>query len=456
MRRKRANERSVALVALATAAVALSPVVPSDGSGSAAASGLPVAEAVRTGAVRNVLLFIGDGMGDSEITLARNYDRGAAGRLTLDRLPVSGSYTTYSVGRGAPDQVEYVTDSAAAATGWATGSKTYNGAIGVDARGRPLPTVLELAQQGGYRTGNVTTAEVFDATPAAISAHVLERDCAGPDDMQPCAPNAVENGGPGSIVEQQVALRPDVLMGGGAEAFAQRVRAGEFAGRTVRQQAEDSGFQVLDRADQLDGLSGDRPVLGLFADGGLAPIWTGPVARRGGTEPTRCAPNAERPADEPRLAEMTRAAVDLLDRKSAGQQRGFFLQVESAGIDNAAHDAEPCAQIGETLQFDEAVAAGLEFAEHNPGTLVIVTADHAQATQIVPNGVPTPGQTATLITNEGSHITVNYATAMPGESQEHSGSQVPIAGQGPHAADVDGVTDQTDLFRTLTGAMGLG
>ncbi|SHG38790.1 alkaline phosphatase [Streptoalloteichus hindustanus] len=457
------RSRTSALLAVAALAAALSPTIPAVADDTAEGFALApnadrthhVRSAVRGGKARNVLLFVGDGMGDSEITLARNYELGAAGRLNLDRLPLTGAYTTYSVAKGDPGRVEYVTDSAAAATGYAIGAKTYNGAVGVDAHGRERPTILELAKRRGYRTGNVTTAELQDATPAALSAHVLDRTCRGPQDMKECAPNDKRNGGAGSIAEQQVALRADVLMGGGGKYFDQQVAAGQFAGRTVRQQAVDSGFQVITSADQMRALDRERPVLGVFAAEGLDSTWTGPPAKAGGTPPSRCAENPARRKDQPTLADMTRASIDLLERRSRGHDRGFFLQVEGAQIDWGAHDGLPCEQIGETVQFDRAVAVGMEFARRRPDTLVIVTADHAQTTQIIPNGQKSPGMTATLITNEGGHMTVNYATGLPGELQEHTGTQVRIAGYGPQAANVVGVTDQTDLFRTLSRAMGV-
>ncbi|MCP2261355.1 alkaline phosphatase [Streptoalloteichus tenebrarius] len=457
---QRRRSRITGTLAAVAMAAALTPLVPAEADGGLGpAPGADRADSVRAevrgGRVRNVLLFVGDGMGDSEITLARNYQHGAGGRLTLDRLPLTGSLTTHSVVKGDPGHPEYVTDSAAGATAWAIGAKTYNGAIGVDAHGTPRPTLLELAKRRGFRTGSVTTSELQDATPAAISAHVLDRSCMGPETMRQCAPNARENGGPGSIAEQQVALRADVMMGGGAKYFDQRIAAGRFAGRTVRQQAVDTGFQVVERADQLPTLRGDQPVLGLFAAEGLDSVWTGPQARAGGTPPTRCAENTGRDARQPRLAQMTRAAIDLLDRRSRGHDRGFFLQVEGAQIDWGAHDGLPCEQIGETVQFDEAVAVGMEFARRHGDTLVIVTADHAQSTQIIPNGVPSPGMTATLVTNEGGHMTVNYATAMPGEAQEHTGAQVRVAGYGPQAANIVGLNDNTDLFHILTRAMGV-
>src|SRR5262249_56544346 len=93
-----------------------------------------VRQAIDDGSARNVILFIGDGMGDSEITAARNYAVGAAGRLAMDSLPLTGEYTTYAVQELDPALPDYVTDSAASGTGWATGSKTSNGRISTTAR----------------------------------------------------------------------------------------------------------------------------------------------------------------------------------------------------------------------------------------------------------------------------------------------------------------------------------
>src|SRR5262245_54036799 len=119
-----------------------------------------VRRAISSHRARNVIMYLGDGMGDSEITIARNYEKGAGGRLTMDGLPLTGEYTTYAVRRGTPNVPDYVTDSAASGTGWATGHKTYNNAISVDpVTFASVPTILELAQRAGLKTGNITTAE---------------------------------------------------------------------------------------------------------------------------------------------------------------------------------------------------------------------------------------------------------------------------------------------------------
>jgi len=112
-----------------------------------------VRAALRGGTARNVILFIGDGMGDSEITAARNYAVGPGGRLALDTLPLTGAYTTYSVDERNPELPDFVTDSAASGTAWATGHKTSNGRISTSpGDDRDLQTILELAQRRGYRT----------------------------------------------------------------------------------------------------------------------------------------------------------------------------------------------------------------------------------------------------------------------------------------------------------------
>ncbi len=123
-----------------------------------------VRDAVNASGAKNVILLIGDGMGDSEITAARNYAEGAAGSFPgLDALPITGQYTHYALTKdGKPD---YVTDSAASGSAWSTGTKTYNGAISVDIKGQAQSTVLEIAKANGKATGNVSTAEVQDATP---------------------------------------------------------------------------------------------------------------------------------------------------------------------------------------------------------------------------------------------------------------------------------------------------
>jgi alkaline phosphatase len=149
---------------------------------------------------------------------------------------------------------------------------------------------------------------------------------------------------------------------------------------------------------------------------------------------------------------MTTKAIDLL---KGGGKKGFFLQVEGASIDKQDHAANPCGQIGETVDLDEAVQAALAFAKKDGNTLVVLTADHGHSSQIVYPNTLTPGLTRTLLTADGKPMTVAYGTADTGGSQDHTGTQVRIAAYGPRAGNVVGLTDQTDLFFTIRDALRL-
>ena len=195
-------------------------------------------------------------------------------------------------------------------------------------------------------------------------------------------------------------------------------------------------------------------MLGLFAEGNMPVRWKGPKAVHHGNidqAAVTCEPNAERTASVPTLADMTKKAIDLLK----GNEKGFFLQVEGASIDKQDHAANPCGQIGETVDLDEAVQVGLEFAKANGNTLVIVTADHAHSSQIIPNETKAPGLTQALNTKDGSVMTVSYGNSEE-DDQEHTGAQLRVAAFGPRAANFAGLTDQTDMFYTIRDALNLG
>lgn len=320
-----------------------------------------------------------------------------------------------------------MTDSAASGTAWSTGTKTYNGAIGVDINGRDQETLLERAKAAGKATGNVTTAEIEDATPAVEVSHVTNRRCYGPEaTSKSCADNALENGGRGSIAEQMLTTRPDVTLGGGAKTFGEKAKAGDYAGKTLLDQARERGYQLPTNASELDAVTAadqERPVLGLFSSGNMPVRWTGPKASQGGyAQPAAsCEDNPKRDASVPTLAAMTQKAIDLLKTR----KDGFFLQVEGASIDKQDHAANPCGQIGETVD------------ELEPGLY--------------------PGLTSKLRTRERSELTISYGTnGDPNGSQEHTGTQLRVAAYGPGAANVVGLTDQTDLFFTIDSQLGLG
>ncbi|WP_307786998.1 alkaline phosphatase [Mycolicibacterium mengxianglii] len=440
-------------------------------------------ETIADNNARNIILLIGDGMGDSEITVARNYEKGAGGAFDgLDAFPLTGQYTTYALKKdGKPN---YVTDSAASATGWSTGTKTYNGALGIDIKDDEHATILELATKQGFATGDITTSEIQDATPASEFSHITERDCYGPEEMATdCQDETLEKGGPGSVTEQLLAARPDITMGGGAETFAQTATGGDFKGKTLEVQAKERGFQIVRTADELADVSTadqDAPVLGLFADGNMPVRWAGPPAVRQGylQDAATCTDNPDRGTEVPKLADMTAKSIELLSGNQAGKDKGFFLQVEGASIDKRDHAADPCGQIGETVDFDEAVQKALEFARKDGNTLVIATADHGHSSQIVDeyteedlqglaedSGQPIervrdvmyPGLTRKLTTADDTDMIVSYGTSadVDVDDEGHTGTQVRVAAFGPRAGNVVGLTDQTDLFFTMTDALGI-
>ena len=409
---------------------------------------------IESGRAKNVILLIGDGMGDSEITLARNYTVGAAGRLALDELPLTGQMTTYSVREDAATKPDYTPESASTATAWSTGSKTSDGRISTSpGTDQDLKTILELAQERGLMTGNVATSEITDATPAAPMSHVRLRGCQGPQNMATCPQDKKSAGGPGSIAEQSVDKGLDVILGGGKARYDQLIDGGPDAGKTVIQSAIGQGYQVVTDRAQLLAAPGGKKLLGLFNAGNMSVEWTGLPAAKPASGPQRCLEN-RRPANEPSLDEMTAKAIELLSSARKGRSKGFFLQVESASIDKRDHVSQPCEQIGETVNFDRAVRVALDFAAKNKDTLVIVTGDHSHTSQIVEPDATVAGFGSLLTTDEGELIQVSYGTGTLPTSQEHTGSQIRVAAQGPQAANVVGLIDQTDLFRIMSRAIG--
>ena len=422
-------------------------------------------QAVGQDNARNVILLIGDGMGDFELSAARFYEYGAEGRLNMDDMPERSTVTTYSVQESNPDQPNYVPDSAATSTAWSTGVKTSNGRIGTTAGDdKDVPTTMELAKDAGMLLGNVSTARITDATPAGAMAHVAKRGCEGPvQTTAQCPQDATENGGPGSIAEQSVDLGVDVLLGGGADRYDQPDPQAE--GRTVTDSAQEDGYTIVRDADTLEGVE-QTPLLGLFAEGHLPTELTGPQAAPGGVG-AECEANPEFTGDIPTVDAMTVKALELLDRTpgSAGKadakgrangQPGFFLQVEGASIDKQDHASNPCQQIGETIAFDRAVEVALDYAEANGNTTVIVSADHSHTSQIIPAGDSnSPGATATLTTADGQPMKMNYATSPVTGSQDHTGSTVPFLGFGPGAEDVESLLDQPDIFDIVTESLSL-
>jgi alkaline phosphatase len=428
-------------------------------------------------AAPKVVLIIGDGMDQQQITIARDYLAGYDGRLTLDTLPVRSSVQIQTVAEENPRMPEYVADSANTATSIASGIVTSAGRIGTTAgTDLDVPTIMELAAAAGRGTGIVTTSSVTDATPASFVAHVSYRLCESPRAMAvanpsnrvlsgDCPADRQAAGGKGSIAEQIAASRVDIVLGGGERYFAQ-VAEGETS-KTVRDLAAANGFRVIGTAAELASLERGGKVLGLFAPGTMPVQWRG----AGGAQAQRvqrdengrvvlpeafgCEPDPGFGATPP-LTAMARAALAHLDGRS------FVLMIESASIDKQSHVRRPCGQIGEVKQLDDTLKLVLEYAAAHPETLVLVTADHSQAAQLVPEtswlaglNAASPGYFARVRTPEGAIMGVNYATNDSMLQEDHTGADVPLLAYGPGVEDIPITVRQTDIFAIMLRHLGL-
>jgi alkaline phosphatase len=270
----------------------------------------------------SVILFIGDGMGISQLTLGRLAAQARGERYHLDRFRTIGLSSCQSLNWK-------VTDSAAAATALATGFRTNNQVVGLDPDGKRLTGLVEVAHAQGLATGVVTTTRITHATPAGFYAHAADRDDEGPIAAQ--------------LVEALRAGYPDVAIGGGLRHFD--------AGR--QSALREAGYELVTDPTQLAAAKGPK-VVGLLANSHY------PFA-------------IERAQGAPDLAAITRKAVELL------QDRPFFLMVEGGRIDHACHQHDAPACIGDQLDLDRAIGWALDLAERRDDLLVVVTADHATA-----------------------------------------------------------------------------
>ena len=424
----------------------------------------------------SVILIIGDGMDDHQITIARNYLVGSRGKLLIDRLPLRSTAQVLTIDNDNPDKAIYVADSANSATSMATGVVTSIGRIGTSAGDdKDLVNIVELAHRQGLKTGIVSTASITDATPASFYAHISTRDCENPDMMVgtdpyfdmviDCSPDLKSNGGLGSISEQLIDSGVHVALGGGMKHFTPLA---EGSDQTVLELAKESGYQLVSNATELDG-SGAGKLLGLFSPSTMPVMWRGQDDRAAEKpdpsflnrihsmlgsvtypEPMDCESNPEY-IDIPSISLMTQTA---LDRLTDEDERDFFLMVESASIDKQSHQRKACGSIGELKQLDESLAVAMKFAESHPDTLILVTADHGQAAQLVPertlySGIPvpvyTPGHVARINTSEGVIMAVNYATN-DFVSEEHTGVNIPLLSNDVGQGSVPAMVTQPEIF----------
>src|SRR6478735_8745565 len=217
---------------------------------------------INTSKPKTIILFIGDGMGEQEVTSGRYYGKGATGRLNMDAMRFRGDVTTYNVGpaAAAPYPPNYVPDSAPTASAWSSGIKTLDGRLGqgpssgVTVPGTNYKTYMEIARDRGLATGNVSTAEITDATPAGPSSHISQRAARVPNDTRTTCPAETKAaGGLGSIAEQQADEKFDVVLGGGRARYAQPLEAGGT--KNVIDYAKEKGYKYVATKDELNAVT---------------------------------------------------------------------------------------------------------------------------------------------------------------------------------------------------------
>ena len=342
----------------------------------------------------SVILLIGDGMGAAYWTAAKF----AADSLAVQRMPVVGLVDTRSTD-------SRVTDSAAGATVYASGVRTYNGAIGVGpeclemmrrdslavtrdpASCAPLRTVFDVARERGMATGLVATSSITHATPASFAAHVPRRS------MQP------------EIARQLAAGPVDVLLGGGRGFFTGSLRPDS---QDVLAAACRTAVCLSEPAELATYRPDGRRLIGLFADEHL-----------------------ERAAvREPSLVAMTDAALARLSQNG----EGFFLVVEGSQPDWRGHENAPLrAVVEEVLDFDHAIGRALDYAAENPRTLVVVTADHETG--------------GLAVSEQGDTLAAAYTT------DYHTAQMVPLFAAGPGAERFGGIKENWQIGNLLLEAI---
>jgi len=342
--------------------------------------------------VKNVILMIGDGMGYIHIVATRTVVLGAEGRLTIERMPVTGVIDNYSLD-------EFVSGSAATATSLATGYKTTTKMVSILPDGSLATTICEAARDEGMSTGLVATSTITHATPAAFAAHTQNRYSEA------------------AIAVQLLENKINVLLGGGRALFKTGLSGYRFRrddGRNLIEEARQAGYAYVETRDELLAANAENGrLLGLFSEGEM---------------PTRY------PA--PTLAEMTEKALDILSQN----KKGFFLMVEGSQIDWGSENNDINTTIQEQLLFDLAIRSAIRFAMGDGETLVVVTSDHEAGGMFISSDPPN---------RPDGKINIQWGT------DEHNGNVVPVFAYGPHAERFMGWYDNTDIPKKIAGLLGI-
>lgn len=431
---------------------------------------------------RNVILFIGDGMGISTITAARIYDgqkRGESGeenRLSFEKFGNLALVKTYNTNAQVPD-------SAGTATAIHSGSKTRIGVIGIgpdaekgvcaDALAHPLPLLGEEVKQRGAALGIVTTTRLTHATPASVYARSADRDWEADNQI----PADQQGQGCKDIAQQLAEADFDVALGGGTSVMFGRDnggRRGAAAADLPGDWAKRTGGTVVRTRADLATAPKDRPVLGIFA-------------------PSHLTYMADRKPDssEPTLTEMTAAAIARLKAHPGG----YYLMVEGGRIDHAHHDGRAGYALEEAVEMARAVQYAVDNTDPAE-TLIMVTADHShvftmagypkRGNDILGLVVPPKGNgedggdgSSPLLAADGKpYTTLGYANGpgavgqlngrpepqtglaarqqalVPLASETHGGEDVALFATGPGAEQVRGVIEQNVIYQIIRKALG--
>lgn len=318
---------------------------------------------------KNVILFIGDGMGVSTVSATRTFSVGVAGQLVVDQFPYTALSKTYSEDSITPD-------SAPTMSAMMTGINTNQSVIGFaeetepndfnhDGDGDASWTLLELAKARGMKVGVVSTARATHATPAATYAHINQRDNENAIALQALPTAATYN--------RRLRRGLDVLMGGGRQFFVPNTSIDEEGGtgsrtdgRDLRAEFQTAGYTYVWNKAGFNALTtSNLPVLGLF-------------------ERSHMEYEYDRPTDlggEPSLTDMTVKTIQLLENASRRGAGGYFLHVEAGRIDHAHHEGNSFRALIDTEELDEAIGAAAQIVDLRE-TLIIVSADHSHVFNI--------------------------------------------------------------------------
>lgn len=329
---------------------------------------------------KNIIFMVGDGMGLSQIT-AGMYSNGD--KLHLERMKTIGLHKSHAA-------TALVTDSAAGATAFSCGRKTYNGAIAVDVDTIPLPTILEEAESKKMATGLVSTSTIVHATPASFIAHNEYRR------------NYEE------IAADFLKTDIDVFIGGGAKYFNNRED-----GRDLLAELRTKGYQVGDY------FNNELETTEIIADKNFAFLTSldDPIPAAQGRDYLK------------RASMMT---IEALDKK----ENGFFVMIEGSQIDWGGHANDADYIISEMIDFDNTLGAVLDWAEQDGETLVIVTADHETG--------------GFAIQKESTRD--NLVTAFT--SDYHTAEMICVFAHGPQEELFKGIYDNTEIYHRMRKAFG--